>query len=203
MWIILFIKGTIIGFALALPIGPIGITCIRKTITEGRLHGLIVGLGGATADLIYSCIAAFGITNISNEINNHRFWIRLAGGIFLFTLGIITYLTKPKEHKLHINSKEIFKLYFFTLLLSFTNPLTIFAFIAVFALIGIGTTVSFYSLCFLVIGIFAGSSSWFLILTWAAKYYGKKFNKIWLQKINKILGILILISGIIAIMSVL
>ena len=62
---------------MAMPIGPIGIMCIRKTLTEGRLRGLIIGLGAATADLLYGCVAAFGLTIISDTLVSQRIWIRL------------------------------------------------------------------------------------------------------------------------------
>lgn len=77
------LKGILIGFAMAIPLGPIGIICIRKTLTEGRLRGLIIGLGAATADLLYACIAAFGLTIISDTLNSQRIWIRLIGGALL------------------------------------------------------------------------------------------------------------------------
>jgi len=203
MGFIFFIKGIIIGFALAVPIGPIGILCIRKTITEGRLHGLLVGLGGATADLLYSSIAAFGITAISTVIDTHRFWIRLSGGTFLLFLGVFTYYARPRARKIMIRNKEMMKSFLFTMLLAFTNPLTIFAFIAVFAMLGIGHAIGYFYVSLLVFGVFTGSSLWFLLISSSANYYGVKFNSILLPRINKVTGILIFMSGIIAIVSVL
>ena len=203
MELIFFIKGMVVGFALAVPIGPIGILCIRNTITEGRLHGLIVGLGGATSDLIYSFIAAFGITSISNSIDHHRFWIRLCGGTFLLFMGVVTYYSRPQERKMVIRSKAMMKSFFFTILLALTNPLTIFAFIAVFATLGFGHVNRFFYLWMLVFGVFIGSCFWFLFISTCANYYGVKFNRILLPRINKIAGILIVISGMIAIVSLL
>ncbi len=78
MGLTIFLKGIFIGFALAVPIGPIGIMCIRRTLTGGRLRGLIIGLGAATADLLYGCIAAFGLTVISDTLVSHRILIRLS-----------------------------------------------------------------------------------------------------------------------------
>jgi threonine/homoserine/homoserine lactone efflux protein len=82
-----FFKGIIIGFAITIPVGPIGIMCIRKTLTAGRLRGLIIGLRAATADLLYSCIAAFGLTSISDTLNSQRIWIRLIGGRYFYSLA--------------------------------------------------------------------------------------------------------------------
>ncbi len=93
----IFLKGICIGFALAVPIGPIGIMCIRKTLTEGRIHGLIIGLGAATADLIYGTVAAFGLTFISNTLYNQRIWIRLVGGILFLLLGAKIFRSRPSD----------------------------------------------------------------------------------------------------------
>ena len=107
MELIFFLKGILIGFAMAVPIGPIGIMCVRKTLTEGRLRGLIIGLGAATADLLYGCVAAFGLTYISNVITSERIWIRLLGGMLLLFLGVRTYRARPADPKLHIHSSGL------------------------------------------------------------------------------------------------
>jgi len=83
----LLFKGIVIGFAMAIPIGPIGIMCIRKTLAEGRVRGLVVGLGAATADMVFASIAAFGLTVISNSLLSQKVLIRLIGGaIILYRL---------------------------------------------------------------------------------------------------------------------
>jgi threonine/homoserine/homoserine lactone efflux protein len=94
---IFFIKGLIIGFAMAVPIGPIGIMCIRKTLAEGHSRGLIIGLGAATADSLYGTIAAFGLTFISDVIATQHFWVSLLGGGLLLFLGIRTFRAKRKD----------------------------------------------------------------------------------------------------------
>ena len=94
-----FLEGIAIGFAMAVPVGPIGIMSIRKTLTEGRLRGLIVGLGAATADFLYGCVAAFGLTIISDTLDSQRFWIRLVGGMLLLFLGIKTFRAQPSDPK--------------------------------------------------------------------------------------------------------
>ncbi|NGX60293.1 MAG: hypothetical protein KR126chlam3_01464 [Chlamydiae bacterium] len=82
-----FIRGMIIGFSIAAPVGAIGIHCIRKTIQFGRLTGLASGLGAAAANLIYGIIGVFGLTSISKVLLAEQFWIRLIGGLFLMFLG--------------------------------------------------------------------------------------------------------------------
>ena len=84
----LFIKGLIIGFAIAAPVGPIGILCIQRALHDGFKIGLMTGMGAALADGTYGLIAGLGLTAISSILIDHQFWIRLIGGLFLLYLGI-------------------------------------------------------------------------------------------------------------------
>jgi len=202
MELTIFLKGIIIGFAMAVPIGPIGIMCIRKTLTEGRLRGLIIGLGAATADLIYGCVAAFGLTVISSTLNHERLWIRLVGGALLLFLGIRTFRSIPVKLNLPENTKGILRSFLTTVFLTLTNPLTIFAFIAIFASLGLGSGLSYFSASSLVAGVFIGSGLWFLLLSSGVTFFRKKLDLVGLKWVNKIAGILIILSGVIAIASV-
>jgi len=103
MELTIFLKGILIGFAMAVPLGPIGIMCIHKTLTDGRLRGLMIGLGAATADLLYAVVAAFGLTVVSNAIAIERTWIRLVGGWFLLFLGVRTFRAHPADPKVPVN----------------------------------------------------------------------------------------------------
>jgi threonine/homoserine/homoserine lactone efflux protein len=198
-----FLKGLVIGFAMAVPIGPIGIMCIRKTLTSGRLRGMVIGLGAATADLLYGCVAAFGLTVISNTLLNQRIWIRLVGGGLLLFLGVRTFRAQPKDPKIQIQNSGLLRSYLTTVFLTLTNPLTVFAFIAVFAALGLGNKLSFFSAVLLVVGVFIGSSLWFLSLSSGVTLFRNKFDVTGLRWVNKIAGILIIISGIIAIVTLL
>jgi threonine/homoserine/homoserine lactone efflux protein len=203
MVLTIFLKGILIGFAMAVPIGPIGIMCIRKTLAEGRLRGLIIGLGAATADFFYGCVAAFGITIISDTLVSQRIWIRLIGGVLLLYLGVRTFRKLPADPNIPINDTGIFKSYLSSLLITVTNPLTIFAFIAVFAALGLENEAIIFSGLALVVGVFAGSFLWFLSLSSGVMLFRKKLDLIGLRWVNRIAGILIIISGIIAIVSIL
>ncbi|MEM8536119.1 MAG: LysE family translocator, partial [Chloroflexota bacterium] len=72
----LFVRGIIIGFLIAAPVGPIGVLCIRRTLTDGQIAGLISGLGAATADAVYGCIAGFGLTFVATFLASQQFWLR-------------------------------------------------------------------------------------------------------------------------------
>ena len=198
---IFFLKGLIIGFAMAVPIGPIGIMCIRKTLAEGHTRGLIIGLGAATADSLYGSIAAFGLTFISNVITGQHFWVSLVGGGLLLFLGIRTFRAKRKVPAIPSDNKGMLGSYVSAFLLALTNPMTIFAFVAVFAAFGLGQRLSIISACILVLGVFTGSCLWFLTLGYVAKLFRKKLDAGGLTWVNRISGVLIILSGIAAFVS--
>lgn len=199
----IFLKGIFIGFAMAIPIGPIGILCIRRTLTDGRLRGLIIGFGAATADLIYGCIAAFGLTVISDTLVSQRILIRLIGGALLLFLGIRIFRKLPADPKIPVSSSSIVKSYITSFFLTLTNPLTIFAFIAIFAALGLGSDLSNFSASILVAGVFIGSSLWFLSLSSAVMLFRNKLDLVGLKWVNKIAGVLIIISGVIVMVTLL
>lgn len=90
-----FIKGAILGFSIAAPVGPIGILCIRRTLDGGLLQGFLSGMGAATADGFYGCLAAFGVTAISSLLLEQEAIIRGIGGLFLLYLGFSTLRAVP------------------------------------------------------------------------------------------------------------
>jgi threonine/homoserine/homoserine lactone efflux protein len=195
---IFFIKGLIIGFAMAVPIGPIGIMCIRKTLAEGHSRGLIIGFGAATADSLYGSIAVFGLTFISDVIASQHFWVSLVGGGLLLFLGIRTFRAKRKDPIIPFDKKGLLGSYISAFLLALTNPVTIFAFVAVFAAFGLGHRLDIISACTLVLGVFTGSFLWFLTLGYVATLFRKKLDSGGLRWVNKISGALIILSGVVA-----
>jgi threonine/homoserine/homoserine lactone efflux protein len=200
---IVFFKGVIIGFAMAVPIGPAGILCIRKTLAEGRARGLIIGLGAATADMLCGSIAAFGLTFVLDAIATHQFWLRLFGGILILFLGIKTLGTKHEDAPSALDKKGLLGSYASAVLLGITNPVTVFAFVAVFAAFGLGQKLHVISAYIPVVGVFAGSCLWFLMLGYIATFFRKKLDSGGLKLVNKIAGILIILTGIGAFVSLL
>jgi len=131
-----FLKGFVLGFSIAAPVGPIGVLCIRRTLAEGRAAGFASGLGAATADAIYGSIAAFGLTVISNFLRSQEFVLRLVGGAFLCYLGVKTWLAQPAGRAATAEGHGLVGSYTSIFFLTLTNPMTIFSFIAVFAGLG-------------------------------------------------------------------
>jgi threonine/homoserine/homoserine lactone efflux protein len=191
------ISGIIIGFSIAAPVGPIGVLCIRRTLAEGRLHGLVSGLGAATADAVYGCIAAFGLTFISDVLVQQQLWLRLIGGTFLLFLGVRTILSKPSEKPPSEKRTGLLTAYGSTFFLTLTNPVTILSFAAIFAGIGVGSAVADYgSAALLVFSVFAGSALWWLILSGTVSLLQKRVTPRGLMWINRISGAIIVGFGV-------
>ena len=161
-----FLKGIVMGFSIAAPVGPIGILCIRRTMTEGRMSGLATGLGAATADALYGTVAALGLTLISGFLLNQRDWLSLVGGGFLIYLGFTTFRANAPTTTVSDSSYGVTGSYLSALFLTLTNPMTILFFTAVFAGLGIADAAGDYvSGGLLVLGVFSGSALWWLLLT--------------------------------------
>ena len=195
------LEGIVIGFSLALPVGPIGILCIRKTLAEGHVPGFIIGLGAASADAIYGCIAAFGLSVVSNLLLSQQIWFRLIGGVFLCYLGIKTFIARPANQSVPINGRGLLASYVSTFLLTLTNPISILAFIGIFAALGLGNGLDLSSAWTLVLGVFLGSVLWFLTLSTSVTLFRDKISHVGLGWVNRSSVILIIAFGVLAILS--
>jgi threonine/homoserine/homoserine lactone efflux protein len=197
------LRGLIIGFSIAAPVGPIGVLCIRRTLAEGRASGLVSGLGAATADAIYGCIAGFGLTFVSNFLVSQQVWLRLVGGVFLCYLGLKTLLAKPAEQAASATGTGLAGAYASTFLLTLTNPMTIISFAAIFAGLGLAASgESYRSAAVLVLGVFMGSALWWLVLSGGVGLFRAKFDPRGLQWVNRISGAVITGFGLFALLSV-
>lgn len=191
-WILL-LRGFLLGFSIAAPVGPIGVLCIRRTLADGRLTGFLSGLGAATADMLYGAIAAFGLSAVMNLLVNQQFWLRAIGGLFLLYLGIRTFLTKPSTESAPARGKGYFSAYLSTFLLTVTNPMTILAFLGMFsAILPAGRATSTITSATLVLGVFLGSATWWLALSGLVSLAREKFTPMWMQWVNRASGIIII-----------
>lgn len=223
-----FFRGLILGFSIAAPVGPIGVLCIRRTLAYGRISGFISGLGAATADAFYGSVAALGLTFISGFLVSQQEWLRLFGGFFLCYLGVKTFLEKSSSLQ-DLNSfdsvmrkktvqdvpagpmdfgksgKALFSDYASTFILTITNPMTIIVFAAIFAGLGITqASGSSATALVLVMGVFLGSASWWLILSSLANSLRIRFLRpSGLQWVNRISGAIIFGLGAASVLSLL
>jgi len=190
----LFIKGLIIGFAIAAPVGPIGILCIQRSLHDGFKIGLMTGLGAAFADGTYGLIAGFGLTALSSILIKHQFWIQLIGGLFLLYLGIKMFLTRPLEKSANNFDRSALHALVTSYLLTLTNPATILSFVAVFAGLGLGTTsTNYFHAIVLVLGIILGSAIWWIFLSGGVAFIlHHRLSSTIMQSINRVSGIMII-----------
>jgi len=210
MLIVVLLKGIAMGLAIAAPVGPIGLLCIRRTLDKGRLIGLLSGCGAATADGLYGMVAAFGLTAVSDLLVKYSDWLRIGGGLFLCYLGLTTFLSGNKQPNAsaisnspisHSPTLPLTSAYTSTLALTLTNPATILSFLAIFA--GLGITQSAYlNSVTLVFGVFTGSILWWVMLVSGVAYLRDRLTPERLFRFNqlssKVFGVLIFGFGVAA-----
>lgn len=197
-------KGLMLGFSIAAPVGPIGILCIRRTLAKGMLDGVAAGLGAATADAFYGSAAVFGLTIITDLLLKSSLYLHIIGSFFLFYLGCTTFMAKPAGQRENTDHKGWISAYFSTFFLTITNPLTILSFAAIFASLGmVNMKGSYLSAGLLVLGVFLGSTMWWLILSGGVYILRNKFNYKRLIWINRLSGVLICGFGIVSLRGLL
>lgn len=183
------IRGFIIGFLIAAPVGPIGVLCIKRSFSKGALSGFVTGLGAATADACYGAIAAFGLTFVSGFLLEQKVVFQIAGIVFLLYFGYKTFREKPAaEAKGDLSKEGLLSDYLTTVGLTLTSPMTIASFMAVFAGIGI-TSGSYSSATLVVLGVFSGSAVWWIVLSNGVGLLRKRANAELLGWVNKISGV--------------
>jgi threonine/homoserine/homoserine lactone efflux protein len=199
----LFLKGLLLGFSIALPVGPIGALCIRRTLSEGRAVGFASGLGAATADGVYGAVAGLGLTVISNLLVTQQNWLKLAGGIYLCYLGARTFISKPATEAAAVNARGLLGAYTSTVFLTLTNPATILSFVLIFGSLGLATSAGqgHAAALSLVAGVPLGSALWWFMLSGGVSLLRTRCTPAVLQWVNRIAGVVIAGFGIAAILS--
>lgn len=221
------LKGLVLGFAIAAPVGPIGVLCIRRTFADGRLAGFVTGLGAATADALYGAVAGFGLTAVSSLLLGFQQELRLAGGLFLCALGLKTFFDKPGTAAPRVQGRGLAQAWLTTVLLTLTHPATILSFVAVFAGAGLGQQrYGVADATTLVAGVFLGSAAWWLLLSSFVERWRRRYPEFaalapsavggavvtgvtlgvagkTLRKINRVSGLLLLAFGLAALVAVL
>lgn len=198
----LLLRSILIGFSIAVPVGPIGVLVIRRTVSEGRLTGLITGLGAAAADAAYGAVGAFGLTLITTWLVNSGIWLRLIGGLFLLWLGIRTLLAKPATSSTISTTATHLTAFFTTFVLTLTNPLTILSFAAIFASLGFATESNDpISALTMVSGVFIGSALWWVVLSGGVALFRDRVTPKTLLWMNRLSGGVVIGFGLFALWS--
>lgn len=185
----IILKGLALGFSIAAPVGPIGVLCIRRTLARGFKSGLVSGLGAASADAVYGIIAATGLTLVADFLAEQQLWLGLLGGGFLLYLGIKTFRTLPPAENGITERGSAGGDYLSTLLLTLSNPMTIFLFTAIFGGMSVQSGAVYNNNAFLlVLGVFTGSALWWLTLSAMVSLLREKVNASLMVWVNRLAG---------------
>ena len=191
------LKGLAVGIVIAVPVGPVGVMCVRRTIFEGKAAGFVSGLGAATADALFGCIAAFGLTFVSEWLIGYHQWLRIAGGCYLLYIGCSALLAAPEAKRpSEPDAESLLRDFLSTFALTLTNPITIVAFLGIFSAIGLGGgDATFARAAILVLGVWLGSLLWWLTLTFGLGSLFQSFEARHLKWINRASGVILFLSG--------
>jgi threonine/homoserine/homoserine lactone efflux protein len=177
---------------IAMPVGPVNILCIRRTIGAGWRSGVISGVGAAVADMLYGGIAGFSITLVIQFLVREQFWIRLFGGILLVGIGIWYFFKRPVALDARLQDRgSAYSDIRSAFLLTLTNPTTVLSFVALLAALGMGAQRLWWLTVFLVGGIFCGSMMWWIVLSVIVNHFRDRFNDRLLLLMNRFAGVAI------------
>jgi threonine/homoserine/homoserine lactone efflux protein len=191
-----FVQGIIIGLTLAVPVGPLSLICIQRTVTDGRLHGIFSGSGVATADSFYAAVTFLGLTVISGLIIAQQYLFRFIAGIVLILIGIRVFLSMPPVISARSDHETYLKDYLSMVALAIANPLTLVFFLVI--LPGYGVVIngtSYLSAAEFVAGVFFGSVLWWVVLCGAIGSVRTRISSQNLRSINRVSGVLISCFG--------
>jgi len=191
--------GIVLGFTIAAEVGPISLLVLRRTIAHGRLYGLVSGLGVATADASYAGIAAFGLTAITSLLVSGRVALGLVGGAIIVLLGLRTMRSAPVDAAPDSERPGLVGGYASIYALTMTNPMTILSFAAIFAGFGFAVGLSPLDAAVLTLGVWIGSSLWWLLLTAVLAWLRDRISLRVLRWINRVAGAALVVFGITAI----
>lgn len=187
-----YLQGLALGFSIAAPVGPVGVLCIKRTLEKGFRSGLLSGLGAASADAIYGCLAGFGLAFLADYLLDWQLPLRIVGGGFLLYLGLRAFFAQPAQAAKAEEKIGLLGDYLSTLLLTLTNPMTIIAFTAVLVGLGVGSQPGSYGqAAALVAGVFSGSALWWLVLSGIVALLRGRVTATMYGWINKLAGLVI------------
>jgi threonine/homoserine/homoserine lactone efflux protein len=201
----ILLKGIILGLTVSMPLGPIGIIMINRTIKRGMLSGFFSGLGMASADTLLAILAGIGFTVIVSFINKEMFIISLIAGVIIIGVGLKVFLSNPVKdmRNREMANKSLWRDYYSVFVLSISNPYTIFIFVAFFSGVHINGNVKPELVPFFLIpGVFVGAISWWFFLSYFVSRFKKKIRLRLIVRINKVAGIVVIVIGVVVLLSV-
>lgn len=202
MWLLILLKGVIVGICASVPLGPIGVICVQQTVNRGRRAGFVSGYGAALADTLFATVALLSLTVILDFIKAHQQIIQIGGGIILIILGVFTFVrnTVRQFRKDRKRPKNYAQNLAYIFLLTLTNPFPIFIFLTLFTVFEIHQSdASLGTLTAALLGVHLGATAWWYILSYLVSRFQSFVRLKQLWWINKIAGALIILLGVLAV----
>jgi len=196
-----FFKGLLVGFGASIPLGPIGILCVQRTLNKGWPSGFISGLGAAMADTFYAALAVMSLAYIQSLLKVHERYFLFIGGLLIIFIGLRIYLTNPVKQIRQTNvKKRHLEDFISTALLTLSNPGSLVLILGFFALVGLKINASSSSLAISTVlwGVFIGAGLWWYGLSTGISIFRNKFRLKQLWMINRVSGIIIMALGLIS-----
>ena len=198
-------KGLLIGIIASAPMGPVGILCIQRTLNKGRWYGFITGIGAAVSDTIYALIVGLGMSFIMVPLQNptYKLILQISGSVLLLLFGLYCFKSNPMK-KVHQSGKtkgSIFHNGLTAFLVTFSNPLIIFLFMACFAQFAFVQPGQTFEMIIGFACIPAGALLWWYGLTWLIDRIRGKFDVNGILIINKVIGSIVILFSIIMLLG--
>lgn len=194
------LKGLIIGMVASAPMGPVGILCIQRTMNKGRWYGFVTGIGAAISDLIYAIITGVGMSFVVEFINDPtiKFWFQIIGSVVLLAFGVYCWRSDPRRNMREGGRQKGTLLHngITAFLVTFSNPLIIFLFMATFAQFAFVIPDHPLEMTLGFISIIGGALLWWYGLTWLVDKVRGKFDASGIIIINKIIGSLVIFVSV-------
>jgi len=201
----ILLKGIILGLTVSMPLGPIGIVLINRTIKRGMLSGFFSGLGLASADTLLAILSGIGYTVIMAFIKEERFIVSIIAGLIIIGVGLKVLLSNPVKDLRNREkaNKSLWRDYYSVFVLSISNPYTIFIFVAFFSGVHINGNIRPERVPFFLIpGVFIGAIAWWFFLSYFVSRFKKKIRLRVIVRVNMVAGIVVIVIGIIVLLSV-
>jgi len=182
--------GTLFGFLLSAPVGPVNILCMRRAIFGRARDGFVIGLGAAAGDAFYAALAAFGLNAIFKLIESHETILMVVGSVIMASFALRIWKDKPHLDREPLEGK-VKRSMFGALAMTLTNPGVFVGFLGLYTLVGIGDlgagpNRAHEDAAALTGGVFFGAALWWIVLAAGTKAFKDRFNDDLLIKINHI-----------------
>jgi threonine/homoserine/homoserine lactone efflux protein len=188
------LRGIAVGFAIAAPIGPIGLLCISRTLAFGGRIGFASGLGAAFADTLYGAFAAAGLSALVVAARRFDAPLHVLGAGVLVVLGLRTAIARPSpdarpaERALSAHGALLG-----TFGLTAVNPSTIVSFTAIVCAAGVSGRLGAAAL--FVGGVFIGSTAWWATLSAVVSVARKRVTPRLRRMITVLSGLVLMLMG--------